>query len=384
MSNAEIPARFHSFVTNDALVVRSPGRINLIGEHTDYNDGFVLPAAIDKAVYVSVEKHDSNRVKLFSVDFNESIEVRIDEIKPIKGHWATYILGVVDQLLKRGHPVTGFEMSIYGDVPLGAGLSSSAAIECAAAFALNELFGFGIERMELARISQLAEHTYAGVMCGIMDQFASLFGKKDHVIKLDCRSMEYQYIPFNPADFKIVLFDSKVKHSLASTEYNIRRQECEEGVSVIKTKYPEVESLRDVNMDMINKCLDVSGKIYHRCKYVVQENERLVIGCDDLTKGDLEAFGKKMFATHEGLSREYEVSCSELDALIESVKQLPGVIGARMMGGGFGGCTVNLVKKDQVDNVIEKVFSNYKSLTGKDTAYYMVETGNGSSIITQQ
>jgi galactokinase len=384
MSNAEIPARFHSFVTNDALVVRSPGRINLIGEHTDYNDGFVLPAAIDKAVYVSVEKHDSNRVKLFSVDFNESIEVRIDEIKPIKGHWATYILGVVDQLLKRGHPVTGFEMSIYGDVPLGAGLSSSAAIECAAAFALNELFGFGIERMELARISQLAEHTYAGVMCGIMDQFASLFGKKDHVIKLDCRSMEYQYIPFNPADFKIVLFDSKVKHSLASTEYNIRRQECEEGVSVIKTKYPEVESLRDVNMDMINKCLDVSGKIYHRCKYVVQENERLVIGCDDLTKGDLEAFGKKMFATHEGLSREYEVSCAELDALIESVKQLPGVIGARMMGGGFGGCTVNLVKKDQVDNVIEKVFSNYKSLTGKDTAYYMVETGNGSSIITQQ
>ena len=382
-NNERIPAAFSSFVPAGALVTRSPGRINLIGEHTDYNEGFVLPGAIDKAVYVSVTRNDSGTVKLYSVDFKESIEIRLDEIKPLKGHWATYILGVVDQLRKRNKIVEGFEMSVYGDVPLGAGLSSSAAIECAAAFALNELFGFGIGRLELARISQLAEHEYAGVMCGIMDQFASLFGRPAHVIRLDCRSLEYKYIPFGHEAYKVVLFDSKVKHSLASTEYNARRGECEEGVRIIRKKFPEVNSLRDANREMIEACLDPASTIFKRCSYVVAENERVLAGCEDLSKGDLSAFGKKMFATHDGLSKDYEVSCKELDSLIGSVKKLPEVIGARMMGGGFGGCTINLVRSEAVDSVIERVSREYRQTTGHDTAPYIVEISNGASVISQ-
>lgn len=363
------------------LIVRSPGRINLLGEHTDYNEGFVLPAAIDKAVYVAVEKNETDYIKLFSVDFDEMIEIRLSEMKPIPGHWATYILGVVAQLQKRGFELNGFEMSVYGDVPLGAGLSSSAAIECASAFALNELFGFGIERMELAKISQLAEHEYAGVMCGIMDQFASLFGKNGHVIKLDCRSLDYEYIPFNPEGYQVILFDSKVKHSLASTEYNVRRNECEVGVNIIKKKYPGIKNLRDVTIEMIDECLDKYTTVYHRCKYVVEENERLQKGCKDLVRGDLLSFGKRMFATHEGLRHQYDVSCKELDILVDTVKKIPGVIGARMMGGGFGGCTINLIKEEFAEEVISQVQENYQQATGRETSHYIVKINDGTSII---
>lgn len=378
-----IPNELINLVTPGAIVVRSPGRINLIGEHTDYNEGFVLPGAIDKAVYVSIEKNNSDLINLYSVDFNESIEIRITEIRPIPGHWATYILGVVAQLKKKGYACTGFNLTVYGDVPLGAGLSSSAAIECSTAFALNELFAFGIDRMELARISQSAEHEYAKVMCGIMDQFASLFGKAGHVIRLDCRTLDYEYIPFDPKGYQLVLFDSKVKHALASSEYNIRRAECEEGVTVIKQKYPGVRSLRDVSAEMIDECLGEFETIYRRCKYVVDENARLEEGCHDLERGDLISFGKKMFATHEGLRTQYEVSCEELDLLIDAVKNIPEVIGARMMGGGFGGCTINIIQEGAVERIKDIVAREYLRKTGNETATYIVQINDGTSIIDQ-
>ena len=275
VSKYNIPQQLKEFINTNTIIVRSPGRINLIGEHTDYNNGFVLPAAINKAVYVVIEKKAGNSIFLHSVDFNESVEVELADIKPVPGHWSTYILGVVDQMVKRGYSLGGFKLSIYGDVPLGAGLSSSAAVECAAALALNELFALNIERIDLVKIAQLAEHEFAGVKCGIMDQFASVFGKKDSVIKLDCRSLEYEYFPVNMEGYKIVLLDSQIKHSLASTEYNVRRSQCEEGVTIIKKKFPEVESLRDVSLTMIEECLGNDEIISKRFRFVVEENIRL-------------------------------------------------------------------------------------------------------------
>ncbi len=376
-----IPGELKQYINRDTIIVRSPGRINLIGEHTDYNNGFVLPAAIDKAVYVAVEKNAGDRILLHSIDFNESVEVELSAIKPAHGHWSTYILGVVDQLLKRGYHLHGFKLTIYGDVPLGAGLSSSAAVECAAASALNELFALNIERIELVKIAQSAEHEFAGVQCGIMDQFASMFGKKDRVIKLDCRSLEYEYFPFSMDGFKIVLLDSQVKHSLASTAYNERRSQCEEGVFLIKEKFPEVESLRDVSLPMIEKCLGFKEIIYKRCKYVVEENNRLQKGCTDLQKSNIKDFGQKMFSTHKGLSEQYEVSCKELDFLVEAVRHLPEVIGARMMGGGFGGCTINIVEEDAIEMVINNITDKYRKDIQKDLKAYVVQIEDGTSVI---
>lgn len=381
VSKYNIPQQLKEFINTDTITVRSPGRINLIGEHTDYNNGFVLPAAIDKAVYVAIEKNTGNKISLYSIDFNESVEVELADIKPVPGHWSTYILGVVDQLIKAGHPLGGFKLSIYGDVPLGAGLSSSAAVECAAAFALVELFELDIERIELVKIAQLAEHEFAGVKCGIMDQFASVFGKKDSVIKLDCRSLEYEYFPVSMDGYKIVLLDSQVKHSLASTEYNVRRSQCEEGVELIKKKFPGVKSLRDVSLSMIEDCLSHDKIISQRCRFVVEENIRLQEGCSDLLNGNIKAFGKKMFTTHKGLSEQYEVSCEELDFLVEAVKDMPEIIGARMMGGGFGGCTINIVKEDAIDMLIDNITEKYKKAVQKDLKAYVVQIEDGTSVI---
>lgn len=285
-------------------------------------------------------------------------------------------------MVKRGYKIQGFRLAIYGDVPLGAGLSSSAAVECAAAFALNELFTLNIPRIELAKIAQLAEHEFAGVKCGIMDQFASLFGKKDRVIRLDCRSLEYEYFPVNLDGYKIVLLDSQVKHSLASSEYNVRRAQCEEGVKSIKDKYPDVESLRDVSLSMIEECLHSNETVYNRCRYVAEENIRLREGCTDLLNGNLREFGKKMFATHKGLSEQYEVSCKELDFLVESVKDMADVPGARMMGGGFGGCTINIIKEESVDMIVNNIAGKYKRAVQRDIRAYVVQIEDGTSVIS--
>ena len=381
MGEYRVPDQLKQFVTDNTILVRSPGRINLIGEHTDYNNGFVLPAAIDKAVYVTIEQVSGTKLFLHSVDFNETVEIELNAIKPVPGHWSTYILGVADQFLQKGKQIGGFKLNIYGDVPLGASLSSSAAVECAVAFALNKLLNAGFSRKELALIAQAAEHTYAGVKCGIMDQFASLFGKKDHVIRLDCRSLEYEYFPLELGEYVIVLFDTMVKHSLASSEYNIRRSQCEEGVMLIGQNYPSVHSLRDATVEMVNECIGEFETAHRRCKYVVEEIDRLQKGCKDLERGDLKAFGQKMYATHEGLSKDYEVSCKELDYLVEYVKQYDMVIGARMMGGGFGGCSINIIKKDFVEGLVNDLTVAYLKNMGKELKHYMVNIEDGTSVI---
>lgn len=363
-------------------IFRSPGRVNIIGEHTDYNNGFVLPAAIDKAIYIGIAKREDDQIFLYSEEFNEEHQTDLVTITPTDKQWPNYILGVVDQLKKRGYEIHGFNLNIDGDVPVGAGLSSSAAVECSVAFALNEIYNLGIEKKELAEIGQKAEHTYAGVMCGIMDQFASVFGKEDHVIKLDCQTLDYEYVPLKLQGYKILLLNTNVKHSLASTEYNTRRAECAEGVELVKEGGENVESLRDVTIEMLDKYVKPKNEVvYRRCKYIVEENDRLLSACDALQNGDLKTLGQKMYGSHHGLSKEYEVSCKELDFLVDAVRNNPAVLGARMMGGGFGGCTINIVKEEAIDDLVNQLQSQYKEAMGLDLTAYIAQIENGSSAI---
>jgi galactokinase len=377
---ASVIRKFIEIYHVEPVLARSPGRINIIGEHTDYNEGYVLPAAIDKAVYVALSAREDDKIEMHSVEFNDFKTADVRELKPVPGSWTNYILGVVDQLNKRGSKVKGFNLVIDGEVPFGAGLSSSAAVECATASALNHVFKLAVPKDELIFIAQKAEHEFAGVMCGIMDQFASVFGKKDHVMKLDCRSMEYEYVPFDMKDYKILLLNTNVKHSLASTEYNTRRQQCEEGVAMVKQYENQVKSLRDVTIAMLDKYV-TEPLIYRRCKYVVEENERLIEGCEDLRRGDLSALGQKMFGSHEGLSRMYEVSCRELDFLVDAVRNNAAVAGARMMGGGFGGCTINLVKEQAIEKLVNDVSSEYQKAMNLELTSYVVSIEDGSSLM---
>jgi len=366
------------------LIIRAPGRVNLIGEHTDYNDGFVLPAAINKAIYLGVSARRDDQIELVALDLNESYTGNTGNIEKNDQHWTLYILGVVEQLQKAGLKVGGFNCVFSGDIPLGAGLSSSAALECGVAFSLNELFSLGLDKVTMVKMAQCAENEFVGVKCGIMDQFASMMGKKDAVIQLDCRSLDYSYNPIEMDGIDIVLFDSGVSHSLASSEYNTRRQQCEQGVKLIQKKYPEVNSLRDATQEMLDELVKAQDPlVYRRCRYVVQENKRLLEGCEDLKKGDVAAFGQKMFATHEGLSKNYEVSCPELDFLIDCVKEQPAVLGARMMGGGFGGCTINLVRKEAIPDLISEVSAKYEAKTGKRPKVYVAETEAGVGVVAQ-
>ncbi len=383
--NNEIPRQiaqeFSTRFQQKPLVVRSPGRVNIIGEHTDYNNGFVLPAAIDKAIYVAIAPRNDDKILLYSQEFRQEHHSTVSGVAPTEKQWPNYILGVVDQLNKRGHRITGFNLVIDGDVPVGAGLSSSAAVECATAFALNTIFNLEIEKQELAVIGQKTEHDFAGVMVGIMDPFASIFGKKDHVIKLDCRSLEYEYEPLRLSGYKILLLNTNVKHSLASTEYNTRRKECAQGVQWVKEQNKNVESLRDVNLQMLDEFVKPKSElIYKRCKYVVQENARLLSACEELERGNLKAVGEKMFQSHDGLSKEYEVSCKELDFLVDAVRNNPEVPGARMMGGGFGGCTINIAKEDAIEALIKKVGQEYEKIMGKEMTAYVAETADGTSV----
>ena len=358
------------------------GRINVIGEHTDYNEGFVLPTAIDKAIYVAVSRRQDNLIKLYAEDFQESFEISLNDIRPVEQGWPNYILGVVNELLQRELPVQGFNLYVDGDVPLGAGLSSSAALECATGFALNVLFDLQIERVEIAKIGQLAEHTFAGVNCGIMDQFASVMSKADHVLKLDCRDLSFTYKPLNLGDYAILLLNTNVKHSLASSAYNDRRASCERGVALVKKHSPHVNSLRDVTVAMLDEFVrPVDEDVYTKCRFVVQENERLNAACNALEEGDLETLGQQMFNAHKGLSEEYEVSCKELDFLVEYVKPFPEVVGARMMGGGFGGCTINLVKKSFVDLLIERIAPVYQSKFDLKLSAIKVVPSDGTSLL---
>jgi galactokinase len=379
---AEIKKIFNEqFGTHD-LIVRSPGRINLIGEHTDYNMGFVLPAAIDKAIYMAISKRDDQQIHLYAADLGESYETQLGGLKKSGKQWPDYMLGVVDEFTKAGYQLNGFNAVVMGDVPLGAGLSSSAAVECVTAFALNTLFDLGIDKKSMVQFSQRAENEFVGMKCGIMDQFASMFGKKEHVIRLDCRSLEYAYMPFETTDISIVLFDTGVKHSLASSEYNLRREECEEGVRIIRQKYPHVKSLRDADGSMVEECLSQGDPIvYKRCRFMVDEIQRVQDACNDLVNHDLISFGKKMYATHDGLSKMYEVSCAEADGLVNLVRNNPAVLGARMMGGGFGGCTINIIKKGAEKELADAVAAQYEKLFNLELKTYLVAIDDGACVI---
>lgn len=376
---------FFDIFQHEPLIVRSPGRVNLIGEHTDYNNGLVLPAAINKNVFFAIAKNKSNRIRLHSLDLNDSYETSLDNIKKTEKLWPDYILGVIEQLQLNNYAITeGFDIAFTGDIPQGAGLSSSAALECATAFALSKLFDLNIPKLDIALFSQAAENQFVGVNCGLMDQFASVFGKEQHLIKLDCADYSYEYIPFNTTDIKILLLDTQVKHSLASSAYNERRQQCEEGVRLISAHHPEVKSLREATeSQLLTYVKPVSQVIYNRCSYIVSEIDRLKQACEDLKKDDFISFGKRMFETHEGLQHLYEVSCKELDLLVELVKDNPDILGARMMGGGFGGCTINLVKADKAEEIAEEIISLYKKKTGIDIPFYIAEINKGTSIAYQ-
>jgi galactokinase len=366
----------------DTLTVRSPGRVNLIGEHTDYNNGFVLPAAIDKAIYMVIRPRQDQEVKLFSFDLDQAFVSSVEELVPSGLHWPDYILGVVQQLKLLGHPVHGFDLVFGGDIPLGAGMSSSAALECATAFALNEVFSLGLDQLTMVKLSQKAENLFVGLQCGIMDMFASMFGRKDHVIRLDCQSLDYSYFPFNTDGIRIVLLDTHVKHSLASSEYNTRRQQCEAGVALVRRHHPGVKSLRDVDAGMLSDFVKpVDELIYRRCSYVVEENARLLAATEDLERGDIAAFGRRLYGSHEGLSKKYEVSCPELDFLVEQVRDREGVIGARMMGGGFGGCTINLIREEAIDGLVEWLTPVYRQEMGKELKAYIGQIEDGTSVL---
>lgn len=359
-------------------VYASPGRINLIGEHTDYNGGFVFPGAIDKGMIAEIKPNGTKKVLAYSIDLKDFVEFGLEEKDAPKASWAKYIFGVCREMIKRGVKVEGFNTAFSGDVPLGAGMSSSAALESTYAFALNDLFNGNIDKFELAKVGQATEHNYVGVNCGIMDQFASVFGKAGSLIRLDCRSLEYKYFPFDPKGYKLVLVDSVVKHELASSAYNKRRQSCEAVVAALQKKHPHVEFLRDVDMKMLNEVKgEVSEEDFMRAEYVVEEIQRVLDVCDALEKGDYETVGKKMYETHEGLSKLYEVSCVELDFL-NDIAQKDGVTGSRVMGGGFGGCTINLVKDELYDKFIADAKESYNTKFGRYPKIYDVVVSDGS------
>lgn len=371
------------FQVSPQVIVRSPGRVNIIGEHADYNNGYVLPAAIDKAAYIAISLRDDDEIHLSAVDLKENFSTTIHQLKPIGDvSWPNYILGSAAQFVKKGISLKGFNALLTSDVPIGAGLSSSAAVECATVFALNHLLQTGNERIEMVRMAQKAEHEYAGVMCGIMDQFASMMGKANQVIKLDCRSLAYQYVPFKLDGIKILLLNTNVKHSLASSEYNTRRAECEKAVELIKPHHPSVASLRDATVEMLDQyVLPVNELVYRRSRFVVDEMERLNDACMYLEQNDIASMGECMFETHEGLSHQYEVSCKELDFLVNFVKDRPEVIGARMMGGGFGGCTINLVQENAIAQLISEIKPAYEAAMNLPLDFYIASIENGTEIL---
>lgn len=358
----------------EGTLYASAGRINLIGEHTDYNGGFVFPGAIDKVIMAEIKPTGTDKVRVYSVDIDEYAEFGLKEEDAPRQQWARYIFGVCRKIIKRGGKVGGFDAVFAGNVPLGAGLSSSAALESCFAFALNDLFNDNkIDKFELAKIGQSTEHNYCGVNCGIMDQFASVFGKKDHLIRLDCRSLEYEYFPFKLDGYKLVLVDSKVKHELVDSPYNKRRASCEHVAKVLG-----VETLRDAELADLEKVKDsISEEDYNRAKYVIEEKQRVLDVCDALQRGDYETVGDRMYKTHEGMSKLYEVSCVELDYLNDIAKEC-GVTGSRIMGGGFGGCTINLVKDELYDNFIATAKKKFAEKYGHEPQVYEVIVSDGA------
>lgn len=373
-----IKETFKERFENEPSVYFSPGRINLIGEHIDYNDGYVMPGAIDKGIYFAVALNQTQTMNFYALDFDEKMSIEIKEVKK-RGGWKNYVLGVVNEFILLEKEMHGFDCVFGGNIANGAGMSSSAAVEGGIAFAINELMGFGLDRKQLALLCQRAEHGFPGVNCGIMDQYANMNGKKDHVMLLDCKSITHEYLPLDLKDSTIVLVNSKVHHSLASSEYNNRRQECEKGLQIMKEN-SGIQSFRDVKNaeDLLPFKVEMGDVIYKRCLYVVEEILRTKQAANFLKQDDIVEFGKLMFQTHEGLRDLYDVSCVELDFLVDFASNNGDVIGARLMGGGFGGCTINIVRKEGKEDFIENVVAAYKDEFNIDAEIYEVDVVDGT------
>jgi len=362
-------------------IVLSPGRINIIGEHIDYNDGYVLPAAINKIVCFAFELNNSNTANIQAIDMNESVLIDITKEEIVSDVvWTNYLRGVLFQLKLKGHKIGGFNCAFSSNIPIGSGLSSSAALECGFLFGINEMFNLGIKPIDIALMGQSAEH-WVGINCGIMDQFSSVMGLENKVIKIDCRTLDYTYHDANFVDYSLILFDSNVQHSLFTSEYNNRRIECDEGLSIINDNYPEINSFRDCSEELlIGLKSKMTDNVFKRSLYAVKEINRVIQACTALDKGDIETLGKLMFETHDGLSKDYEVSCAELDYLVDLAKAEEDVIGSRLMGGGFGGCTINLVKKGSESSVKEKFTKLYADHFNIELKIYDVKVSNGTSL----
>ncbi|HVG18291.1 MAG TPA: galactokinase [Blastocatellia bacterium] len=379
MQASELRQKFRELYGQDARVYRAPGRVNLIGEHTDYNDGFVMPAAIDFYTWVAIAPREDRRLRLYSEEFSEAVEFDLDEADPRRAnHWSDYVRGVALSLEQAGHGLRGANLAIRSEVPIGSGLSSSAAIEVAAGLAMLDLAGLEIDRTELAKLCRRAENEFVGARVGIMDQFISCNGRAGHALMLDCRSLGFTLLPL-AREVRLVVCNTMVKHALASGEYNARRAECEEGVRHLARSLPGVRVLRDVTVDELERYGgDLPGVIYKRCRHVVTENARVIEAAAALGRGDLDSFGDLMARSHRSLREDYEVSCAELDIMVELAGKIEGVYGARMTGGGFGGCTVNLVKDASVADFKREVARGYEEATGRHPEIYTCTAAEGA------
>lgn len=374
----KIHEKFVELYGEGGVAYASAGRINLIGEHTDYNGGYVFPGAIDKGIVAEIKPNGTAKVNLYSMDYDAATSFGLNEEDKPEEAWARYVFGVCRETIKRGGKVEGFDAVFAGDVPLGAGLSSSAALESCFAYAINDLNQNGIDKFELAKIGQSTEHNYCGVNCGIMDQFASCFGKEGSLIRLNCKTLEYKYFPFKPEGYKLVLVDSCVKHELASSAYNKRRQSCENAAAAIKKNHPEIDFLSDCNRLWLDEVRDeIPQEDFLRAEYVIGEVQRVLDVCDALERGDYETVGELMYQTHFGLSRLYEVSCEELDFLNKLARKMD-VTGSRVMGGGFGGCTINLVKEELYDEFIAEAKKQFAEKFGHEPKVYDVVISDGA------
>jgi|SRR5450432_194598 len=377
----DIRRQFQQYFGKEHQISAAPGRVNLIGEHTDYNQGFVLPGAIDKNIYIGLAPNGDMKLNLHAIEYNEHFSFSLEDMHPVKG-WPTYLLGMIFMMMPEKRLPYGMDVVISGKVPVGAGMSSSAALCSAFGLALDDRFHLGLSRMEIALAGQKTEHRFACLQCGIMDQFASLYGKAGHLMKLDCRNLEYEYIPFDFPDYRIVLVNTMVSHSLASSEYNLRRRQCETGVAILQQYYPEIHTLRDLEKKQLEAHRHALDEVvYRRCRFIIEENQRLLDGCDFLKQHNLDAFGKMMYAAHEGLSHDYEISCPESDFLVKTIHQIPGVHGARQMGGGFGGCIICLAEKDAVENFTRRISEKYEKQYGKIPDCYTMIISEGAHIL---
>lgn len=382
MFSEQLQSEFKSrFSASPEIIVRAPGRINLIGEHTDYNAGFVVPGAIDKAIWLAAGKRNDGKFAFFAADLNAFfISEDNDTVFQEKESWANYLLGVISEARKDGLQVGGLNVVFGGDVPLGAGLSSSAALESGMMFVINELYGLGLSRMDIVRLAQRGENHFVGMKCGIMDMFASVMGRESHVVRLDCRSLEYEYFPFHTSEYSLLLLDSCVKHQLVDSEYNTRKTECETGVAILQKSDPAINALRDVTPDFLEKHRhELDPIVYKRCKYVVEEIQRVELACAALINDDFETLGRMMFQTHDGLNLDYQVSIPEINFLVDTArKHTDTVLGARMMGGGFGGCTINLVKTAALEHFITAISAAYRQEYRIELKVYPVKLTTGT------